>query len=59
MVIFVGDNSQENCEAKCGEPERKVMYVEEQPFEHVVGQREAFVLKPSANRKSEGMPISL
>ena len=35
------------------------MEVEEQPFEHAVGQRETLVLKPSANRKPESISISI
>jgi len=33
--------------------------VEEQPFKHAVGQGETLVLKPSANRKPKGIPISI
>jgi hypothetical protein len=33
--------------------------VEEQPFKHAVRQREILVFKPSANRKPEGIPISI
>jgi len=58
-MIFVCDDPQENCERKGGKPQRKIVEVKEQPFEHVIGQRKTLVLKSSANCKPEGIPISI
>ena len=59
MMVFVCDDPQENCKAKGRQPQHEIVEVEEQPFKHAVGQRETLVLKPSANSKPKGIPVSI